>query len=174
MRRMFPVIFVTLLEISCVGNWGTRYNSHAMYESVVSESGHPIDTRVNIIPTTKGYQLHIRLTSNMERPIQLYHHTLPWSMCHGIELAIIETGYGGNVLESLEPLVDPGGLVVSLSPGETLTGEVNLSALYPSLKAALRQTDVVVFWNYQPQLVDGTCLERQGGWLLLPKARGLW
>jgi hypothetical protein len=65
---------------------------------------------------------------------------------------------------------DPTPERVSIEPNESLSGEVNLEKAFAGFDAALRESDIHVFWAYQApkELNIGRW---SGGWILIPQQK---
>ena len=58
---------------------------------------------------------------------------------------------------------------LTLNPGDTVSGQVNLSARLPELAAAIQESDVVLFWSHQIRSADSQVLPRLNGGVVIPK-----
>src|SRR5688572_24730965 len=126
---------------------------------------------VNLVPSAKETTLEIGLTAKDAKPIQVYRADLPWASWHSMVLIAVKANRTGDLLKKLMPVDDPGPTVVVLNPGQPMKGRIALNERFPDLVQTLRESDVLLFWSYQLEPVDGPPLERQGGWLLIPTSR---
>jgi len=66
------------------------------------------------------------------------------------------------------PVDDPSPERVSLEPNESLSGEVSLDKAFSGLDAALKKSDINLFWAYEaPEELH--IAHWSGGWLLIPQ-----
>jgi hypothetical protein len=56
------------------------------------------------------------------------------------------------------------------APRQTLVGEIDLTTRFRSLRSAIKEREVVLFWSDQFDPIDGSPFPRLGGWLVIPKA----
>jgi hypothetical protein len=128
------------------------------------------DTRVVVdVTVISALALQMRLTNEADDPVEMPAHQLPWSNAYSTLVVAVETDAPGTVLERSTPVDDPVVGMVTVQPRETLTGQIDLGARFPGLTAALAERDVVVFWSWQLQPLDGQSGPRTGGWVLLPR-----
>lgn len=75
-----------------------------------------------------------------------------------------------NYLARNFPVDDPAPERVSIEPYESLSGDVSLEKAFKNLDAALKNSDVHVFWAYQApeELNIGRW---SGGWILIPQQK---
>jgi hypothetical protein len=124
-------------------------------------------TMIVNVTEASGRMLDIQLTNDTGKALEVFKHSLPWVGFYSIVLVAVKTDAPGTVLERATPVDDPIVGTVTIQPGETLSGKIELDRHFPGLAGAIGQRDVVVFWTYQLQTVDGAGLPRQGGWVLL-------
>jgi hypothetical protein len=118
-----------------------------------------------------SYVLDLRLTSHLDKPVEVYEANLPWGNWYSMMLiaAVYENGAGTEVLDHPGPIDDPGPTQMTIKPGEVLTGRVGLSRHFPDLDRIIESHDVIVTWNYLLRSVDGKAFARQSGSFVLPK-----
>ena len=126
---------------------------------------------VNLAPSPKETTLEIGLTAKGAKPIRLYQDSLPWESRYSMVLIAVKANRTGDLLKKYMPVDDPGVTVVVLNPGQPMKGRIALNKRFPDLVQTLQESDVLLFWSYQLEPLDGAPLERQGGWLLIPKSR---
>ena len=126
-----------------------------------------IDVRGGISP---DYHLDITLINQSAHPLTTYQYSLPWGGRYSILLIAVKTDAGGTVLDRSWPIDDPGPAIVTIKPSETLTGKILLVSRFPGFLEALKERDVVVFWSYQFQSIEGDSLSRVGGCVLFSKS----
>jgi hypothetical protein len=120
------------------------------------------------IPT--GWTLDISLTNESAERLTVYRHSLPWIGWYSILLVAAKTDAMGTVLERSNPVDDPGTETIVIKPGETLTGQVSLVRRFPGFADAVKDREVIVFWSYQLQRLEGDPWPRTGGYVLFPEA----
>lgn len=92
--------------------------------------------------------LHLRvtLTSGAATTIRINRYDLPWGYRYSMVFAAVRPN--GEPIELLLPVADPGLKEISVKPGETLTGDVDLRYVIDD-SSALKKSDVLLFWAYQ-------------------------
>jgi|ERR1044072_1052562 hypothetical protein len=113
--------------------------------------------------TSPDNRLQITLTNRSSEPVETYEHALPWVGQYSILLIAAKTDAAGTILQKNLPVDDPGPATTTIQPGGTLTGEILLANRFPEFLQALKERDIVVFWSYQFQRVDGVPTQRVGG-----------
>jgi hypothetical protein len=130
----------------------------------------PAPMEVKLERFGRDLALDIRLSSNLGKPIRVYQSSLPWAAWHSMVLVAVKANQNGHMLNRYTPIDDPSPTIVTLNPGAEMKGRIALNERFPDLSRTLREADVLVFWSYQLRPLDGAPLERQGGWLLIPKS----
>jgi hypothetical protein len=59
---------------------------------------------------------------------------------------------------------------VTMEPGKSLTGEINLEALFPDINRLLKYRDLQLFWAYEAA-GELNIPRWSGGWLLIPQKK---
>jgi len=75
----------------------------------------------------------------------------------------------GEPVDLSFPIDDPGPTKVSVKPGETLTGEIDLRYVIRDLNT-MKKSDVLLFWAYKSP-AELNLLHWSGGWVLIPKKK---
>jgi hypothetical protein len=77
----------------------------------------------------------------------------------------------GSPLDEACPIADLAITIkmISLMPGQSLQGEIDLRRRFPDLEEALMRRNVVVFWSHVPELDNGKTDLRMSGSLIIPK-----
>jgi hypothetical protein len=93
---------------------------------------------------------------------------LPWATRYSMVLVAAKSD--SESLEKVLPVEDPARGNISVQPGQTLTGTLDLEGIFKGLDEARRKSDVHLFWAYQapPELNVGRW---SGGWILLPQSK---
>lgn len=118
---------------------------------------------------TPAHKLEMRLTNQSPGPITVFRNSLPWSSAYSALVVAVKTDAVGTAIDRSTPVDDPVVGTLTIQPGETLTGQIDLDRRFPGLSSGLKGRDVVVFWSHQLQTTGGEPLPRTGGWVLLSK-----
>lgn len=95
-------------------------------------------------------RLRVTLTSGTACEVTLYRSELPWGNRYSMVFAAAKPN--SEALELVFPVDDPGPTQISVKPGETLTGEIDLHDVIRDLNA-LKKSDVLLFWAYKTPAV---------------------
>jgi hypothetical protein len=111
--------------------------------------------------------LHLRvtLTSGAATTVKINRFDLPWG--YRYSMVFTPARPDGDALELLLPVSDPGLREISVKPGETLTGEVDLRYVIRDL-SVLKKSDVLLFWAYQAP-AELHLPRWQGGLVVIPR-----
>ena len=101
--------------------------------------------------------------------MEVYRASLPWATVQSLVLVAVKLDALGTVVEQRFPIDDPSAEVITLAPGQVLEGAVPLDPRFPGLAAARRKRDVMVFWTWQLETVQGASFPRSSGAVLFPK-----
>jgi hypothetical protein len=75
----------------------------------------------------------------------------------------------GEPVDLSLPIDDPGPSKVSVKPGETMTGDIDLRYVIRDVNAT-KKSDVLLFWAYKsPNELN--LPPWSGGWVLIPKTK---
>jgi hypothetical protein len=127
------------------------------------------DVKVLVAADTSQDALDIELIYAGERALEIYEHSLPWRGALSIILVAVHANALGTPLDKEVPIDDPTPDTLLLEPGTTYRGRISLPSRFPGFAEARRSRDVIVFWSYALQSIDGEQLPRSGGFLLFPK-----
>lgn len=89
--------------------------------------------------------LLVTLTSGARTTITINRYDLPWGYRYSMVFAAARPN--GEVIELLLPVEDPGLKEISVKPGETLRGDVDLQYVIGD-SSVLKKSDVLLFWAY--------------------------
>jgi len=118
--------------------------------------------------------LNVSLTNVANVPLNIYQGALPWEFRYNLQLLAVKAFLPEGILEEALPVVDPGGLKeIQMQPGEMLRGTISLNERFNTLSQDVKKRDIIIFWTYQLETVNGTKLDRLGGWLMIPKILGI-
>jgi len=111
--------------------------------------------------------LHVTLTSGAATTVQIHRFELPWGFRYSMVFAAARPDE--ETVELLLPVADPVMSDISVKPGETLTGEVDLRYVIRDL-GILKKSDVLLFWAYKaPAALH--LPSWQGGLVVIPQQK---
>jgi hypothetical protein len=116
-------------------------------------------------------EMEVSLTNIGKSPIRFYRVFLPWEHRYSLQV-IIARGYlgRGGVLEGELPIRDPQDSdKVELKAGQTIRGTISLNERFRTLSEEIRARGLHVFWTYAVEPIDGSSVERLGGWTFVEK-----
>lgn len=138
-------------------------------QSVRAAENTPVEVIVTPVPDKAGQtDLHIRVKNRGTSDLKMFRASLPWGNSRSMYL---------NAVRQLTPLIaptpidDPVAGDITIKPGETVEGDINLHGRFPSMEKELTKDDVDLFWTYRATLTDGSVVARFGGWIPLPRKR---
>ena len=110
--------------------------------------------------------LHVTIRSRAETRVSFWKWRLPWGNRNTMILVALTSDR--NFITRNIPVDDPSPERVSLEPNESLSGEVSLDKAFSGLDAALKKSDINLFWAYEaPEELH--IAHWSGGWLLIPQ-----
>ena len=112
----------------------------------------------------KPLSLRFNITCAAPSRVTLYRYLLPWGNVNSIVLLAVTTH--GEALHRDTPIDDPSNQKISLNPGESVGGAIELRKAFRGLDSALEKDDVNLFWAYHAPKELGLS-EHWGGWMLL-------
>ena len=113
-------------------------------------------------------QFELRFTG--DAPLVVDERSLPWKSSRELLIEAFQLNPAGTRLAHPESRTrDLPHASLTLNPGDTVSGQVNLSARLPELAAAIRESDVVLFWSHQMRSGDSQTLPRLNGGVVIPK-----
>jgi hypothetical protein len=121
-------------------------------------------------PTRPPFVVEVTLKYTGSRDLEIYHDALPWVNSYSLILIGVEASAMASPLDKHLPIDDPGPATMTIKPGQRLVGAIDLTHRFRDLTRAVKQHDVIIFWSYQLQPIDGKPLPRVGGWFFIPKA----
>jgi hypothetical protein len=122
--------------------------------------------------TAAEFVLEMTLRYTGDKDLRVWNSSLPWGNTYSLILVGVEAHAMATPLEKFLRIDDPVTGDITIKPGQALTGEVDLTQRFRNLTSALNRIDVLIFWSYQLQPIDGKPLPRVGGWLVIPKTAG--
>jgi hypothetical protein len=127
-------------------------------------------TAVPLRQANGAWLLQFELEYTGGTPLVVDEQSLPWNTPRDLVIEAVQLTPAGPRLA--QPVPRPRELpraALTLHPGETVSGQVHLSARLPALAAALRESEVVLFWSHQLQSEDHQPLPRLSGGVVIPK-----
>jgi len=94
----------------------------------------------------KSLHLTVTLTSGAKTTVTVYRAVLPWGFRYSMVYSAVRPN--GEPVELLLPVADPVNVEVSIKPGETLTGDIDLHYVIRD-PDALKKSDMLLFWAYK-------------------------
>lgn len=127
--------------------------------------GPPVPIKVEIVAADGGAsgKLRIRLTNASSKNVTAYSSKLPWGTRNSMIVAAVKLTGTNEALGNTPVIDDPPPGEVTLKPGETLAGEIDLAARFYQSWQGARGKPVLIFWSYQLQTVDGHVSNRVNG-----------
>jgi len=85
-------------------------------------------------------------------------------------MILVAVAPDGSQIHRNIPIDDPPPERISVGPNESLSGDVSLEKAFTSLDAALKKSDIHLFWAYKcpKELNIG---QWAGGWILIPQQK---
>jgi hypothetical protein len=142
-------------------------------QSPDSAASIPVDVRTSMQLRSGEYVLDVIVSYQGREPISVGKASLPWGDRDSMELlAVAIQDDAGVALARREHLVIRDLFdVYEVHVNERRSGLVWVSDQFPTLRRALEDHDVIVFWSYQLRIVTGHS-DRFGGAFLIPRSGG--
>jgi len=136
-----------------------------------SESAQPLRIRASIEMTDPA-SISFTITNVGAEPVALTQPSLPWGDPHNVVLVLVNRRTGETIRKSY-PIQDYFGPpdIVSLAPGKYIRGMLNMVPYVEELKKLSKKEDIIAFWYYEANAVDGRSLGKFGGWLEIPRRK---
>jgi hypothetical protein len=117
-----------------------------------------------------GWRLQFELRYTGETPLVLSEGSLPWRNPRDLLLVACALNAANARLAAADtPMRTLPPTSVTLNPGDTLSGSVNLTSKLPGLGAAIQASDVILFWSHEMKSVDSHALPRMNGGVVIPR-----
>jgi hypothetical protein len=119
--------------------------------------------------TPTGPRLAFVVKNISDTPVTLEEWRLPWGQRQSVVVVAAERKSGAPLKEST--LIDDvfQSPKVTIKPGDSLSGEIELTHYVAEIDKKSRETDLVLFWYYNSQGIGGS-LGEYGGWLTLARS----
>jgi hypothetical protein len=116
------------------------------------------------------WRLQFDLQYTGEKPVVVSERSLPWKSPRDLLLVVAPLNSARTRLAELDsPPPAPPQTFLTLNPGDTLAGSVNLSARFPGLTAAIQEGEVIVFWSHQIRSMESPALPRLNGGVVISR-----
>ena len=131
-------------------------------------AGQPLSVEVAAKTRRTAQMMTFVIKNVSDHVVVLEEWRLPWGQRQSVMVVAAERKSGAPLKEATQ--IDDIFLSpkVNLKPGETLSGDIDLSHYVANIGQKLNSTDLVLFWYYNSQGVAGP-LGQYGGWLILPR-----
>ena len=117
-----------------------------------------------------AWSMKFELQNTGDRPLVLSESSLPWKGPRDLLLVTTLLNSAHTRLAEFDmPHQASPPTFLTLNPGDTLEGSVNLSARFPGLTAAVQESDVVVFWSHQIRSMENQSLPRLNGGVVISR-----
>ena len=137
--------------------------------SVVSGGSEVLPSDVQVeLDSQKPLSLRVTVRSHSETRVTFPMYRLPWGNRNSMILVAVTPGK--DYIKRNLPVDDPSYERVSLEPNESLSGDVSLDKAFTGLAAALRKSDIHLFWAYEAPKELGIA-RWCGGWILIPQQK---
>jgi hypothetical protein len=152
-RAFLPILAVFVLVAVCAARTG----SETM----------PPGIRVELIPE-KPLWVRVTVRSGCDRTVTFLRYKLPWGNRNSILFVAVTPE--GTPLEVFMPVDDPIFDKISLAPGASVTGDIDLNNFFSRLSLVTKKSDIHLFWAYKsPEELH--IPHWSGGWILLPQQK---
>lgn len=128
-----------------------------------------IPIQVQVEPST-GSKVRIRLTNASSTGVTLYSSRLPWGTRHSMIVAAVKLTGTNEALTNTPIIDDPPPGDITIGPGQTVTGEIDLAERFHQSWQDARGKPLLILWSYQLQSADGRASNRITGSLeMMPR-----
>lgn len=136
-----------------------------------SSAGYGNDTKASGIKVelneAKPLSLRITLTSGAAKTVRFTRDKLPWSAGHNMSIVV---ALEGRCLNRELPVSDSMFDEISMEPNTSLTGKIDLEAIFPDIDRVLKDRDLQLFWAYEAP-AELNIPRWSGGWILIPRQK---
>jgi hypothetical protein len=112
--------------------------------------------------------LHVTIRSCAETRATFFKWRLPWGNRNTMILVALTSDR--NYITRNIPIDDPSSERVSMEPNESLSGDVSLDKAFTGFDAALKKSDIHLFWAYEAPK-ELRIAHWSGGWILIPQQK---
>lgn len=127
-----------------------------------------VGVTVSMQLSANRHLLHVRLTNNASTPFTMFDAALPWKWRYAMIIVPVQTDlYGTIIQDENQPIDDPVPELITISPGETIEGTIDLDDRIAKLSDTLRTADVLLLWSYDVRPARTISHERVSGVILI-------
>jgi hypothetical protein len=112
--------------------------------------------------------IEVSVLNTGSKPLTVFQNDLPWMSRHSLFVVVVQSGPEKRLIEEHLFIDDPKAGQVTIKPGESLNGHIEISRRFPTLLESLEEKDVFLFWSYELKCLGKPLGQRTGGFLLLP------
>jgi hypothetical protein len=113
----------------------------------------------------KPLRMHVKLRSGAATAVTIFRSQLPWGNRYSMILTAVKSN--GDHIEFFYPEDEPSMEEVTIAPGATIEGDLDLSDVFADLSVT-KKSDVHLFWAYKSP--EELHIPRwSGGWVLIPR-----
>jgi hypothetical protein len=128
----------------------------------------PLGIKVEL-DSQKIFSLRVTVTSHAEARVNVVKWRLPWGEGNPSMILVAVTPDKEYIVRSF-PEEYPSYERVPFEPNESLSGNVSLQNAFTGLEAAVKKSDVHLFWVYEaPEELH--IAHWSGGWILIPQQK---
>lgn len=133
------------------------------------------EVQLSVLPSegaSDKLTLDLKLSYRGQQRILISESSLPWRMEHSLLLLAVCLDGKNRVIPETYSLENPSPNAISLEPGQSLMGSVNLSERFPTLRDCVQNHEALVFWSFQlkprgsspyPRLNGGVSIATRSG-----------
>jgi hypothetical protein len=101
------------------------------------------------LPTLDTPQVTFTVVNRASEAVELYFASLPWIESSPLKLkAFADAGNRSRVLKQVRVIHDAPFRLVTIGPGESLSGTIDLENHFPNIRRELRSHDVLLLWEF--------------------------
>jgi hypothetical protein len=115
------------------------------------------------------WDLRVELVLHGNDTIRMMDTDLPWGFRDNLLLVPVVLDKERTKLQEVYYIDDPIGNLITVEPGDRLSGTIYLFNRFPDITKVTKEHDVLLFWSYELQPIDGPALPRASGAIVIPK-----
>lgn len=166
---MKTITVCALLLFACGPPETKQMNLPLQTSSVTHDSGSPFEVTVSRDPNSRSI-VQVRLVNRSANSLELYAARLPWGNSSSMFFLALTRPEPSSTLPESQEFDEARPGTVTIRPGESVSGTIDLARRFPTLGQALSSGPVMMFWTYELRTSEPKTLGRVFGGLLLPKS----